>query len=368
MSRRRGDSGRPTAAWRRVVRSLVDAGLDATRGRPLEGDGVGLRLLPWVLAGLLAFALLPLLPGGTTEPANLIAGALVPVVVAMALFVPWERLPSWTQAVPALIPFVMVALIRSVEESTEAAYTPVVLLPVFWFALYGTRGQLLVSVIAVGVTLAIPTPAVERDDYPVTEPGAALLWMTIAGIAGFTISELVRQRETLELGLEQIARTDALTGLPNRRAWDEALERELARAQRNGTPICAALLDLDRFKEFNDRNGHQAGDRHLAEAADLWRERLRATDLIARYGGEEFSVLLSATSMGQAREVIETLRESVPRDETTSAGIAEWDRSESGTELVARADRALYEAKRTGRDRAVADPVGVSDGPRASRR
>jgi len=357
MSGQTADIGPRFQAWRRGLRALIDAGLSGTRGRPLEGEGVWLRLLPWVAAGVLAFALLPLLPGGVSETANLIAGALVPVIVIAALVVPWRRLPAWMQAVPPLVPFVMVALIRSVEESTQVAYTPVVLLPVFWFALYGTRGQLLVSVIAVGLTLSVPTPAVEGDNYPVTEPGAALLWMTIAGITGFTISELVRQREKLEVSLELVARTDSLTGLPNRRAWDEALERELALADRTGAPICAALLDLDHFKEFNDLNGHQAGDEHLTATAQMWRERLRAADMIARYGGEEFAVLLTATAMPRAREVVESLRGSVPRTETVSAGIAEWDRSESGPELVSRADRALYEAKRTGRDRAVAMPA-----------
>jgi diguanylate cyclase (GGDEF)-like protein len=357
MSRQTADSAPRFPGWRRSLRALVNAGLTSTRGRPLEGEGVWLRLLPWVAAGVFAFALLPLLPGGVSETRNLIAGLLVPVIVVGALVVPWERLPAWTQAVPALVPFVMVALIRSVEASTEAAYTPVVLLPVFWFALYGTRGQLLVSVIAVGVTLSIPTPAVEGDNYPITEPGAALLWMTIAGIAGFTVSELVRQREVLAVSLEMIARTDSLTGLPNRRAWDEALERELARADRTGTPLCAALLDLDHFKEFNDLNGHQAGDEHLTETAQTWRKRLRSADLIARYGGEEFAVLLTATTMPRAREVVESLRDSVPERETVSAGIAEWDRSESGAQLIARADQALYEAKRTGRDRAVAMPA-----------
>lgn len=344
----------------RALRALIEAGLHAKRGRPLEGDGVLLRLLPWVAAGVLAFALLPLLPGGVTEPANLVAGALVPVIVASALLVPWERLPSWAQAIPALIPFVMVGLVRGVGESTEVAYTPVVLLPVFWFALYGTRGQLLFSILAVGVTLSLPTPAVEGSSYPVTELGAGLLWMTIAGISGFTVSELVRQRERLEVRLARLARTDALTRLPNRRAWDEDLARELARAQRSGEPVCAVLLDLDHFKAYNDNHGHQAGDEHLRATAALWRGSLRATDLIARYGGEEFAVLLPGTTTPRASRVVEALRRSVPRGETVSAGIAEWDRSESGPQLVARADQALYEAKRAGRDRTVATAAGSS--------
>ena len=306
---------------------------------------------------MLAFALLPLLPEGITEPANLIAGALVPVTIAIALLAPWERLPAWTQAVPAMLPFVMVALIRSVHESTETAYTPVVLLPVFWFALYGTRPQLLASIAAVGITLAIPTPAVEGDAYPITELGAALLWMVVAGISGLTISELARQREALQARLGRMAHTDKLTGLPNRRAWDDEFERELARADRSGAPMCVVLLDLDHFKQFNDRHGHQAGDEHLRTAAKLWRQRLRGTDLIARYGGEEFAIVLTATTISRAQEVVEGLRESVPDAETVSGGIAQWDGRESGAELIARADRALYEAKRTGRDRSVALPV-----------
>ena len=91
-----------------------------------------------------------------------------------------------------------------------------------------------------------------------------------------------------------------------------------------------ALLDLDFFKQFNDLNGHPAGDSHLKEAASLWRDRLRAADLIARYGGEEFAVLLTATDAFHAQQAIEALRECVPLDETVSAGIAQWDGAESG--------------------------------------
>ena len=244
--------------------------------------------------------------------------------------------------------------IRLSHDSAIIAYTPVTLLPVFWFALYGTRGQLLISVLAVGIVYAVPSPAVDAGAYPITVPIAAILWMAVAGITGFSISELVRQREDLAVSLDRMARTDALTGLPNRRAWDEALDRELHRANRSHAPVCVALLDLDHFKEFNDLNGHPAGDTHLKEAASLWKARLRQADLIARYGGEEFAVLLTATDAHQAQAVIETLRACVPSEETVSAGIAEWDGIESAGELLIRADRALYEAKRNGRNRTIA--------------
>jgi diguanylate cyclase (GGDEF)-like protein len=338
---------------RRAIQPLIEAGLNATRGRPLEGDGAGLRLLPWVGAGLMGFVLLPLLPGGANL-GNLLAVVLLPVTIALAVLPRWERHPAWMQAVPCLLPFVMIGLVRGYNESAIAAYSPVVLLPVFWFALYGTRLQLLVSVIGVGITYAVPSPALSGQGYPATEAIAALLWMFIAGITGFTLSEFVRQRELLATRLERAARTDALTGLPNRRAWDEELEREILHAARTETPLCMALLDLDFFKQFNDLNGHPAGDSHLKEVAALWRERLRSADLVARYGGEEFAVLLTATDAFQAREVIETLRDCVPLDQTVSAGIAQWDGAESGLELFARADAALYEAKRSGRDRTVA--------------
>ena len=337
---------------RRALQPLIEAGLNGIRGRPLEGDGAGLRLLPWVGSGVLAFVLLPLLPGAT-DLGNLIAGALIPISVAWALLPRWERYPAWMQALPPLLPFVMIALVRGTNESPIAAYSPVVLLPVFWFALYGTRPQLLASVALVGITYAVPSPALSGDGYAATEAIAALLWMVIAGIAGFTLSELVRQRELLAARLEHTARTDALTGLPNRRAWDEELEREIQHAGRTETPLCMALLDLDFFKQFNDLNGHPAGDSHLKEVASLWRSRLRSADLIARHGGEEFAVLLTATDASQAEQLIETLRNCVPLDETVSAGVAQWDGVESGPELFARADRALYAAKRAGRDRTV---------------
>jgi diguanylate cyclase (GGDEF)-like protein len=336
---------------RAALQDLSDAGLEVTRGRPFDGEGVWLRCLPWVTAGVLACVFLPALPDWPST-GDLIALALVPVIVGSALLLPWERLPTWSQAIPPLLTFVMVALVRSSHESVTAAYTPVVLLPVIWFAFYGTRGQLLVSVIGLGITLAIPSPSF--DGYPALEPLAAAFWMGVAGIAGFSINELVRQRERLQTQLGLMARTDALTGLPNRRAWDETLDRELALANRSGIPICAALLDLDHFKEFNDLNGHPAGDTHLKEAASMWRARLRSTDLIARYGGEEFAVLLTATDAHQAQDVIETLRACVPSEETVSAGIAEWDGVESSVELLVRADRALYEAKRNGRNRTIA--------------
>lgn len=100
------------------------------------------------------------------------------------------------------------------------------------------------------------------------------------------------ERARLFSRLERTARTDDLTGLPNRRDWDEHLNRELVRARRHGAPLSVAMIDLNHFKDYNDRLGHQAGDRLLKEAAASRQARLRESDLIARYGGEEFAVAL----------------------------------------------------------------------------
>ncbi len=153
--------------------------------------------------------------------------------------------------------------------------------------------------------------------------------------------------------LEYMARTDSLTGLPNRRYWEQELPRELARARRDENPLCVAMLDLDHFKAFNDRRGHQAGDQLLTEAAAAWRLALRPYDILARFGGEEFSVILPGCATPDAVRLIERLRFVTPSGESCSAGIAEWDGDEHADALVGRADAALYRAKRAGRDQSV---------------
>ncbi len=151
--------------------------------------------------------------------------------------------------------------------------------------------------------------------------------------------------------LERLARTDELTGLPNRRDWEERLPSELARSARAEQSLCVAMLDLDRFKDYNDKRGHQAGDRLLTDAAAAWLAVLRPYDVLARYGGEEFSLMLPDVESDDAVALIERLRAATPDGEACSAGVAEWDGQESAEDLVGRADAALYAAKRAGRDR-----------------
>jgi len=183
--------------------------------------------------------------------------------------------------------------------------------------------------------------------------GAFVLAASVAYLVNWRLSE----RQAIEISrlvsrLEGLARTDPLTGVPNRRVWEEELPRELERARRMGTGLCVAMIDLDNFKAYNDRHGHQAGDLVLKEAASAWRAEVRSTDLLARYGGEEFVLLLPACAMGDAVAIVERLRAATPLV-TCSVGLAEWDFQEPSVDLVERADQALYAAKAEGRNRYV---------------
>ena len=187
--------------------------------------------------------------------------------------------------------------------------------------------------------------------------GSVVLFLLVV----LRMAGLVAKVQDQAAQLAALAHNDALTGIPNRRAWELELPREMARVQRSGGRLYVALLDLDHFKRFNDQHGHQGGDRLLKEATAAWRTRMRRTDLLARYGGEEFAVLLRDCSQVEAVMVLDDLRAVMPAGQTFSAGIAEWDGQERPERLVGRADVGLYEAKRAGRNRVVTAPSPPDD-------
>ena len=162
------------------------------------------------------------------------------------------------------------------------------------------------------------------------------------------------QRAQTFTGLVAAARTDALTGVANLRAWEETLGRETARAARSGTPLSVAVLDFDRLKTINDEGGHQAGDRALRAAVSAWQTALRQTDVLARPGGDEFAAVLPDCALSDARALGERLRRATPHGHTCSVGVAQWRADEAPEELMERADRALYAAKHGGRNRTIA--------------
>ena len=159
---------------------------------------------------------------------------------------------------------------------------------------------------------------------------------------------LLREVQRSAMLAETLADTDPLTGALNRRSWDRHLPFELARAARTRLPLCVALLDLDHFKRFNDTHGHLAGDEFLREVTQRWTAQLRAGDILARYGGEEFGLVMPTCFLPEATQVVDRLRGVIPSDQTCSVGVVQWNGTENVGELIGRADRALYRAKRSG--------------------
>ncbi len=172
--------------------------------------------------------------------------------------------------------------------------------------------------------------------------------------------ELERQTRQLEAQIAQ-ARTDPLTGLVNRRALDEELQRRFAERKRTGSPLSVLLIDVDRFKDFNDLHGHRAGDEALRVISGALRGTMRHVDMVARYGGDEFLVMLPGTTIDGAKLVAERTRQDISRTcfrydgknlgLTVSVGVAQLDGGEQIARLLQRADHAMYASKSAGCDR-----------------
>jgi diguanylate cyclase len=173
----------------------------------------------------------------------------------------------------------------------------------------------------------------------------------------------IRDLEAKLQHMSELVREDQLTGSLNRRGLDDVFERESARADRRGTPLCVALLDLDNFKKLNDTYGHLAGDNALRHLVKVVRDTLRSMDVIARFGGEEFVILLPETNVEAASSAMVRVQRELTKHFflhenekmliTFSCGVALRRPNEDQASLVARADRAMYEAKRSGKNRVV---------------
>jgi diguanylate cyclase (GGDEF)-like protein len=166
---------------------------------------------------------------------------------------------------------------------------------------------------------------------------------------------LERERDEAVARLESLSVTDDLTGVANRRRLAEKGAEEVARSERTGRPFALLMFDLDNFKGINDRHGHHAGDTVLRECAAALKRNTRVTDLVARYGGDEFLVLLPETDIAEAYEAAEKMRAVIAAlpcfSPTASIGVACWHKGDTLEDMLARADKALYEAKARGRNR-----------------
>ena len=291
-------------------------------------------------AGATLGVLTLLLPHGTKMdgPAT-VAMIVVGYTIAAALALLGERVPMWLIHGAIAVGAAAVSVgIHATGGGRLAGSASVLYLWVAIFAGYflSWRAMSLYIVLIAASYLAVLTL-----DH---EPAWPALWAGMTGTAAATAVVVA----SLSGRLRALASTDALTGLPNRRGWEDSLERELARAARRQSPLCIALLDLDNLKALNDERGHLAGDRVLKVVASTWLGLLRDTDVLARYGGDEFGVILPDCPPAKAAEIVDRLSSSNPDGSSCSVGVAWAAAQDDAPDLIGRADRALYEAKSGG--------------------
>lgn len=211
--------------------------------------------------------------------------------------------------------------------------------------------SLIVSVFEGGIAEYYPTHIMMATIVPL------LVTPWISAVVLYLLVELDKAHSALTV----LSRTDALTQTFNRGYFNAALQAEILRAARHDQPLSILLADIDHFKQVNDNHGHDAGDAVLRQLARVWRSQLRTSDILARFGGEEFVVLMPHTNNDGVQVIADRLRKSAEQmqtrfgdskiDVTVSIGIAQFENNESAEQLLRRADKQLYAAKRSGRNR-----------------
>jgi len=257
-----------------------------------------------------------------------------------------DEMPGWLQAFFTLSVILMAAAALSTDAATVThpdthdGRHPM------------SRGRLIgfgVGSIALPVLLVFGIDAGSSASVRVLAVFAVVVNMLILWRALILLRLVAAQRNQLATH----ARTDALTGLPNRRSWDFELDRAASLTATTHDGMTVAILDLDHFHEFNETHGHQAGDDALRDIANAWRAVLPTGAYLARYGGEEFAALLPGVTGDDAHNVLDQIRLATPSPLTVSVGYAEHRRPARILDAVANADAALYSAKAAGRNMVV---------------
>lgn len=300
-----------------------------------------------------------------TRTANYALSALVALFGGYLLRTS-RRLPAWlANSIPSAAA-ILICLPTSAEEAPDELGPLLLTWPVTFAAAVLSARVAWVTVSVAALVFAVLAPFSRGVD-------GVVLWIEVAASLVAICWMVVRvQHQSLRLRetLSNLARTDPLTGLVNRRGFDEALAREHARSRRGAGPMALLLVDIDHFKRVNDRYGHLAGDDLLAATASTLISHVRAGDVLGRFGGEEFVALLPGAGQEQACWIAERLRERVRASAipslgaeatvTVSIGVAALGRDGNELfELLAAADAALYRAKQAGRDRVCTLPLGA---------
>jgi diguanylate cyclase (GGDEF)-like protein len=320
--------------------------------RPSERRDLARKIVPFGAPAAVGYVV-ALLPSESPKHLGLLiaAGALLVAGTLAVAFAPWNRLPRRFGAVIPLGYIGVVALMRAGVDATNSTFAPLLLLPLVWLALYGTRAELILGLAGATTMLFVTSPANDAGlQY-------ALVAFAVTPVLCFTIQRLVTKVRRQSAILEELAHADYLTGAANRSAWVSMAEREMKRAERTGEALTIGLINFDDFKSFNEKFGPEAGDDTLRDSVAAWRRELRGGDLLGRVDGDEFGIVLPACDADGALEVFDRLRIVTSDLQTCSIGIAEWKVGESMANFIARAEAALQVAKQAGGDRLiVAEP------------
>jgi diguanylate cyclase (GGDEF)-like protein len=333
----------------------------------------GLLLLT---GGSLAIILMWIGPGFVHGKIGTTLGvASVAIVVGLFCVIWPTRVPGWVLPLIGPLGTVLIALSSiltgTATDGSELLYMWTVLFSAYFVAWrYALINVGLIAVVYPPIAISVlGRPGITPSVYLV---GTSVVTLVIVG-------HLRRRLTDVITATAREARTDTLTGLANRRSWEEGMARELGRQHRTGNPLCVLVVDLDLFKNLNDTYGHATGDVALVGVATLLRGLARQSDVLARVGGEEFALLLPDCSADDALLRAEEIRIAVEQTAsnwatpvTVSIGAATLPaHARTGEELMQAADVALYEAKRAGRNRVrmytVEGPPPVDSTPASTR-
>jgi diguanylate cyclase (GGDEF)-like protein len=290
----------------------------------------------YAVSGLLC-AFGALMPLARTSPITLLwALAATGVAGAAAIWTAGPRLPEPAVHGAVLLETVLLGVLawRSATAVGIVGLGPIVIAIGLYVAQFFSLRDARLHVGALIASFSLGSLAAAPHGFLVP-------WVTLT-VATALLTEL---QGRVAAQLRSAAATDPLTGVANRRAWEDEAERHLARAVRTGEPLTFVLLDLDNFKEVNDRLGHSAGDALLRDLASEWSNRLRKADLLGRYGGDEFVLCLPATDADGTQEILERLQAGHPF--AWSAGVAEANTEDTLASVLGRADEELYRQKRS---------------------
>lgn len=289
------------------------------------------------------------------EEAGLVVVACVAALAALILAVGGDRLPSWSYPLFCACGTVIVTFSLIFNGERLGGHSGQDEMFYLWVALYAAyffgRAMTAIQVALIAVAFAVALVVINPGDVAVSR---WLSTVALVGGAAIVVRLLSERIGSLLTELRDTARTDHLTGLPNRRSFEEAMIAELARVRRGGPSFSVIVGDLDSFKDVNDRFGHATGDLLLVEVARRLEERARTGDLVARLGGDEFALLLPGTELTGALELGDRLAlglcENPPAPELTiglSFGVATYgDDGVTMDQLLSAADTRLYDAKR----------------------